>query len=68
MALPKQIIDQIRTELEAVNGEWRDADKCYYFETDPPHVLFNTNCPDLLQSRIRSILSKYIEVNESNTP
>ena len=67
MPLPKQTIDQIKSELDALNNSWQDADKCFHFETDPPHVLFNTNCPDALQTRVRSILAKYTEVNESHS-
>ena len=55
MGLSNSALDQIRHELDALNDKWSDAGKCYYFNTDPPHVLFNVNCPEELQERVRDI-------------
>lgn len=53
-------------ELEALDKEWICVDgkymrpgQCYHIATDPPHILFNTNCPQELKDRISRILKKY---------
>ena len=48
-------------DLEQVqlDGMPLKANQCYKVEMDPLHVLFNTNCPDSLRTRINSIVSKY---------
>ena len=68
MGLSNSALDQIRHELDALNDKWSDAGKCYYFNTDPPHVLFNVNCPEELQERVRDILYKYTGNREGHTP
>jgi hypothetical protein len=35
------------------------ASQCYKVAMDPLHVLFNTNCPDSLRSKVNSIISRY---------
>jgi hypothetical protein len=67
MALSHAVLDKIKDELNALNDVWKDADQCYHFETNPPHVLFNLNCPDELQARVRNILSRYTNIHESNS-
>ncbi len=66
MDLLKRPIDSLRDDLDLLNKEWRDiqgsplsANQCYYFETDPPHFLFNTNCPDNLRRELNDLLLKY---------
>jgi hypothetical protein len=68
----KQPIDQLRSDLDDLNREWRDlentelsASQCYHFETDPPHFLFNTNCPDGLRNKLNELLNKYFPKSES---
>ncbi len=68
------IINQIQKELDQLNEEWVDAEhgrlkanSCYHFETDPPHILFNLNCPPDLQDRLKNILSKYTGDYESHS-
>jgi hypothetical protein len=62
----QQPIDQLREDLDTLNREWRDiedsqlsASQCYHFETDPPHFLFNLNCPEALKQRLKEILQRY---------
>ena len=62
------IARRIRQELMELENEEVDANgillkpsQCYHFETDPPHVLFNTNCPASLKERIQIMLSKYLD-------
>ncbi len=68
----RQPIDQLRTDLDEINRKWRDmenselsASQCYHFETDPPHFLFNLNCPDDLKSKLNELLNKYFPKRES---
>jgi len=35
--------------------------QCYTVSLNPPHVLFNTNCPDSIRDRVLAILSKYFK-------
>jgi hypothetical protein len=59
-------LDQLRDDLDKLNRDWMNIEgsnlsavQCYHFETNPPHFLFNTNCPDLLRQRLITILHKY---------
>ena len=67
MAVSHTILDQIHQDLNALNEEWKGAKQCYHFETDPPHVLFNLNCPEELQTRVRNILAMYTPLHESHS-
>lgn len=60
-------IDRIKAELSELDRELVSADgvqlkpsQCYHFESDPLHVLFNTNCPDTLRQRVEDIISRHI--------
>lgn len=73
LPLPKSTIEIIKEELDMldhemveVNGIQMKPSKCYHFEIDPTHVLFNTNCPENLKKRVQSILAKYLP-NESSS-
>ena len=48
-----------------VDGKKMKASQCFRLELDPPHVLFNTNCPEDLKERVNALLSKYFPSNES---
>jgi hypothetical protein len=68
----KQPIDQLREDLDILNRDWMDiegsnlsANQCYHLETNPPHFLFNLNCPETLQQKLKSILDKYFPKNEN---
>ena len=69
----KQPIDQLRDDLDMLNREWMDiagsnlsATQCYHLETNPPHFLFNMNCPDTLRQKLTGILHKYFPKNENS--
>lgn len=60
------ISNELRDELTALDRETVEIDgarfkpsQCYRLEMNPPHVLFNTNCPEELKQKLQSILSKY---------
>ena len=66
MDLLKRPLDNLRDDLDLLNKEWRDiegnplsANQCYHFETDPPHFLFNMNCPDGLRQKLNGLLLKH---------
>jgi hypothetical protein len=72
--LPLSISDKIKTELavldsEMVNieGENLTPSQCYHFDTNPPHLLFNTNCPDSLREKLKTIIAKYIPSYEAGS-
>lgn len=56
----KEELMELEKEQVDANGVQLKPSQCYHFETDPPHVLFNTNCPPSLKEKIQSILSKYL--------
>ena len=47
-------------DLIKVNGKQLKASQCYHFETDPLHLLFNSNYPAQLRQKLNGILAKYI--------
>ena len=60
-------IERIKAALSELDRETVDADgirlkpsQCYHFESDPMHVLFNTNCPDALRQKVQDIISRHI--------
>jgi hypothetical protein len=60
-------LEKIKAELMQLDRDLVEADgirlkpsQCYRFETDPPHVLFNTNCPDALRQKVQDIISRHI--------
>ena len=68
----KRPLDNLRDDLDILNKEWKDikgsplsASQCYHFETDPPHFLFNLNCPDNLRKELQDILSKHFPESEN---
>ena len=58
---------ELDTDLVDVEGKQLKPSQCYRFETDPLHVMFNTNCPEKLRVRVEEILAKYTSDNESRT-
>lgn len=53
-------LHELDRELVKIDGQTIKPSQCYHFETDPLHLLFNTNCPDSLKERINGIVKKYI--------
>lgn len=54
--------------LVQVDGKELKPSQCYRFETDPVHMMFNTNCPDELKNKVQAILSRHIPGYESSSP
>jgi hypothetical protein len=68
------ILNQIRAELSKLEDDSINIDgvslkpsQCYHLETDPAHVLFNTNCPESLKEKVMAILDKYSQRNEARS-
>ena len=69
-----EMITRVKNELAELDNVTVDIEgkqllpsQCYHFEVDPAHVLFNTNCPDNIRSRVESILSRYTSTNEGSS-
>jgi len=69
-----QVLVKIQEELRKLDAEPILIDgiqlkpsQCYHFDTNPAHVLFNTNCPDSLKERIEAILEKYTNQDETSS-
>jgi len=55
----KKAMDDLGQQVLIIDGIPMEACKCYYYSLNPPHVLFNDNCPELLKENILSIFSYY---------
>lgn len=64
----KAALEQLDLELVEIDGMKLKPSQCYHVETNPFHVLFNTNCPDRLKAQVEAILSKYMTVDEDRAP
>ena len=58
-SLLQQELDHLDEELVLLGGQMVKPSTCYRFSGTPPHVLYNTNCPETLMERIENILAKY---------
>ena len=66
----KAALDKLDHELVEIDGTKVKPSQCYHVDANPPHVLFNTNCPDSLKQKVQEILSHYtgyIDTNEAST-
>lgn len=55
----KHAMEQLGNQTVTIDGVEVEACKCYYFSLNPPHVLFNDNCPELLKQDIQAIFNYY---------
>jgi hypothetical protein len=62
----QQELASLDNDLIEINGQQLRASQCYHFETDPLHLLFNTNCPAQLREKLNGIVAKYIPGYESS--
>ncbi len=70
-SIPPQMVTRIQDELKQLDDESVIIDgivlkpsQCYHFDSNPAHILFNTNCPDSLKERVQAILAKYSSADE----
>jgi len=72
--MPQNMLYKLKAELDeldknsiVVDGKQLRPSQCYRLDTDPAHILFNTNCPETLKQKLQAILLKYIPQNESRS-
>ncbi len=58
-------LNDLDNEMVTVDGSQLKPSQCYHFETDPVHLLFNTNCPEALKQKVTAIISKHLPQYES---
>lgn len=61
-------LNELDSEMVEVDGNQLKPSQCYHFETDPVHLLFNTNCPETLKEKVNAIIAKHLPGYESSTP
>jgi hypothetical protein len=52
-------LEVIEEAVVVIDGVKLKPSQCFHIESDPPHVLFNENCPESLKERINEILRRY---------
>ncbi|MEO8173705.1 MAG: hypothetical protein ABI581_11500 [Sediminibacterium sp.] len=57
--LLQQELDIIEQAHVDVDGVELKPSQCYFIQTDPPHILFNENCPASLKEKIETLLKRY---------
>jgi hypothetical protein len=60
-------LNDLDKELVSVDGNFLKPSQCYHFETNPVHMLYNTNCPEALKQKIEAILSKHLTWNAGSS-
>ncbi len=65
-AIERSCYEKLQEELAAldaaeveVNGQLLRPSQCYFLQTDPLHILFNTNCPDSLREMVNHIVQRH---------
>ncbi len=58
-------LNELDNQMIMVDGSLLKPSQCYHFETDPLHLLFNTNCPDTLKQKVTQIIHKHVPDYES---
>jgi hypothetical protein len=52
-------LEVIEEAVVVIDGIELKPSQCFHIESDPPHVLFNENCPESLKMRINEVLRRY---------
>lgn len=68
LEMVKAELMQLDNESLLLDGKYIKPSNCYYFGSNPLHVLYNTNCPESLKEKIETILDKYSDINEEHRP
>lgn len=73
MALSGDVMNRLKRELDELDSEMVEIDgialkpsQCYHFDTSPAHVLFNTNCPESLKTKVQAIIARYSPTGDQN--
>jgi hypothetical protein len=57
-------LEKLEKKLVLLDGKLIKPSQCYRFSSNPPYILYNTNCPEELMEEIETILLKYKDKNE----
>jgi hypothetical protein len=60
-------LNELDKELIELDGNRLKPSQCYHVETNPVHILFNTNCPDALKQKVQTILAKHLHLHENRS-
>ncbi len=52
-------LERLDSELVEVDGTLLKPSQCYHIGENPTHVLFNTNCPQVVKEKVTEILARY---------
>jgi len=63
----KDALDGLDSELIDIDGVRLKPSQCYHLGINPPHVMFNTNCPESLKEKVQAIMAKYLQTDEDRT-
>jgi len=55
----QQELDALENLPVTIDGIKMKPSQCYHFSTDPPRILYNTNCSEELMGKVDAILEKY---------
>ena len=62
----QQALDKLDEQQVLLDGHLVKPSTCYRLSLEPPHVLYNTNCPMDLMEKVEAILSQYNRTDESS--
>lgn len=68
LEMVKAELMQLDEKNVLVDGKELRPSNCYYFGSNPLHILYNTNCPESLKEKIEHILEKYSDTDEEQRP
>jgi hypothetical protein len=63
----KMALDELDNIPVYLDGHQLKPSQCYHLELNPPHVLFNTNCPENIRERVNRIFQQFIQQYETGS-
>ncbi|MHA4844389.1 hypothetical protein ACX0G7_09505 [Flavitalea antarctica] len=66
----QMLLEELKSlDSQAINidGNTMKPSQCYHWESDPAHLLYNTNCPPDLKQKLQAIIAKYVDTHETRT-
>jgi len=64
-----QLLEELKlldSQAVEIDGNSLKPSQCYHWESDPAHLLYNTNCPQDLKQKLQAIIAKYVTPNEGS--
>ena len=61
-----QELKELENQSFEIDGKTLRPSQCYHWESDPAHLLYNTNCPADLKKKLDSMISKYVPQHEGS--